>query len=294
MSICIDAWRAAIGSWHNHQCSHPLNFNSPTKSFFTFHTLLSKPSSIDLLTLYLICYLLLLCGDIHLNPGPPPKTPTSTFTFCHLNTRSLPTINDTGPRLHHIEQEFTIDNHYDLIAMTETHLSPQISDTDISISNYQLFRKDRNRHGGGVCIYVSNSFPVTRLDELDQDNAEILWLKLNIDNKIVYFGVCYRPPGQTNQEKTEFLDILESHLDQLLPLCNHNKSLILTGDFNDKTTDWHSPHYDSELGSDLYNLFNSFYLSQLIDEPTRNGNLLDLLITSNPRLVTNSGVIIII
>ena len=117
-----------------------------------------------------------------------------------------------------------------------------------------------------------------------------MWLKLNSNAKTVYFGVCYRPPGQSIDDKTEFLDLLESHLDQLLPSCL-NHPFILTGDFNDRTTDWHSPHPDSELGSDLYNLLNSFHLTQLINEPTRNGNLLDLLITNSPRLILNSGVL---
>ena len=154
MSICIEAWRAAIGSWHSHQSCHPVKLKH-TKSFFRFHTLLVKPSL--LLTFLLICYLLILCGDIHPNPGPPAITPISSFSICQINVRSLLTVNDTGSRLDHIEQELTIDNHYDIIAMTETHLSPDIPDNDISINNYQLYRKDRNRDGGGVCIYINDS-----------------------------------------------------------------------------------------------------------------------------------------
>ena len=187
MYICIDAWRAVIGSWHNYQATSPLKQHCSAKSFFKFHTLMPKPSLIFLYSLYLACCILLLCGDIHPNPGPNNKPTTSPFTFCHLNTRSLLTVNDTGPRLHHIEQELTIDTHYDVIAMTETHLSSQIPDHDISIPNYQLFRKDRNRHGGGVCIYVKDHIPATRLPHLAQDNIEILWLKLNSNAKTVYF-----------------------------------------------------------------------------------------------------------
>ena len=73
--------------------------------------------------------------------------------------------------------------------------------------------------------------------------------------------------------------------------CTRNSSLILTGDFNDRTNSWHSSHSDSELGLDLYNLLNSFSLTPIIEESTRNQNLLDLIITSNPRLIVNSGVL---
>jgi len=290
MAICTSAWRAAIGLWHIHQSTHPLSSHSSSKSFYQFHRFLPRPRHI--LLIFLLFTLLLACGDVHPNPGPTNKTPPplKPITFCHLNTRSLPTVNDLGPRLHHIEQELTIDNHYDIIAMTETHLSAQIPDSEITINNYQLFRKDRNRNGGGVCIYVHDSLPVTRLTNLDNDNIETLWLKFHLNNQTIYFGTCYRPPGQTDNEKTEFLDILETHLEQILSSCRtSNHTLILTGDFNDRTTNWHSTHPDSEIGTNLYDLLNSYYLSQLINEPTRNNNILDLLITNNPGLIIDSG-----
>jgi hypothetical protein len=174
--------------------------------------------------------------------------------------------------------------------MSETHLSTQITDNEISLPNYQIFRKDRNRQGGGVCIYVNDCIAASRLHHFDQSNIEIVWLKLHFGKNIVYFGSCYRPPGQSNQDKTEFLEILENQLTDISSR-NPNHTIILTGDFNDRTTDWHSLHTDSELGPDLYNLLNSFHLSQLIAEPTRNRNLLDLLITNNPRQIINSGVL---
>ncbi len=260
---------------------------SKSKPSPKLHLLLPKPTSF--LTLLILCNILLLCGDIHPNPGPPTKIPP--FSFCHLNTRSILAINDTGPRLHHIEQELTIDNKYNVLAMTETHLANHISDNDLSINNYQIFRKDRNRHGGGVCIYVENSIAASRLPHLEQDNIDMLWLKLNFNAKVIYFGVCYRPPGQSVQDRKDFLDLLESHLEQVLALCRNSHSLILTGDFNDRTTDWHSAHLESELGQDLYNLTNNLYLQQLINEPTRNNNILDLLFTNNPALLTDTGVL---
>ena len=250
MSICIDAWRAAIGSWHNHQSKFSLHHSGSPKPFYRFELFLYKPRSALLFILF--CNLLLSCGDIHPNPGPIVNHPPS-FSLCHLNTRSILAENDTGPRLHHIEQEFIIDNKYDVLALTETHLAPHISDDDISISQYQVFRKDRNRHGGGVCVYIKENIAVTRITHLDNDQLEILWLKLNINKKIIYFGVCYRPPGQSTPERTEFLTTLETHLEYILSLCRtSNHSFTLTGAFNDRTTDWHSLHTDSELGPDLY------------------------------------------
>ena len=291
MSICVDAWRAAVGLWYNHQCKLPRS-RAPKQPLFRFHSLIPIPKSVLLLITIYIVSLLLICGDIHPNPGPPPtKAPARPLSFCHLNARSILTSNDTGPRLHHIEQELVNDQKFDVLAVTETHLSKDIPDHDIALPNYQLFRKDRNRHGGGVCLYVKDEIAASKIPRLDNDDIEILWLKLHVNSKNIFFGVCYRPPGQNDQDKSIFLEHLESDLDHVTNLCGNSKHLILTGDFNDRTTDWHSNHTNSELGQDLYNLFNALGLHQIIDEPTRNENILDLIITNKPQLILNHGVL---
>ena len=42
----------------------------------------------------------------------------------------------------------------DLICIVETWLDISVLDNEIVLSGYQLFRLDRNRHGGGVAVYV--------------------------------------------------------------------------------------------------------------------------------------------
>ena len=42
----------------------------------------------------------------------------------------------------------------------ETWLSGEIFSSELNIRNYQIVRKDRNRHGGGVLFYVSSQFCV--------------------------------------------------------------------------------------------------------------------------------------
>jgi hypothetical protein len=66
---------------------------------------------------------------------------------------------------------------------------------------------------------------------------------------------------------------------------------ILVGDFNAKV--WSIPCVSDHnaLGSRLHGIcsYNKILLSQLIQEPTRDGSLLDLIITDNPRLFVDSG-----
>ena len=68
-------------------------------------------------------------------------------------------------------------------------------------------------------------------------------------------------------------------------------AVILLGDFNDRCTSWDSLHDNSELGSNLVNLFTTHCLSQLVSSPTRvthaNASLLDLFVTNNPTCVNN-------
>ena len=41
-----------------------------------------------------------------------------------------------------------------VIGIVETWLDESIQESELSIENYNLVRLDRNRHGGGVLIYV--------------------------------------------------------------------------------------------------------------------------------------------
>ena len=48
----------------------------------------------------------------------------------------------------------------DIICIVETWLSSDILDNELAVSNYQIFRRDRNRHGGGVMMYVHSCLTV--------------------------------------------------------------------------------------------------------------------------------------
>ena len=45
-----------------------------------------------------------------------------------------------------------------IVCLTETWLCSDILDSELHISNYTIARQDRNRHGGGVAIYIHNAF----------------------------------------------------------------------------------------------------------------------------------------
>ena len=46
----------------------------------------------------------------------------------------------------------------DIVCIVESWLSGDISDDEIAVSGYSIVRLDRNRHGGGILIYIRSSF----------------------------------------------------------------------------------------------------------------------------------------
>ena len=80
----------------------------------------------------------------------------SNIKILYFNARSLLPKFD--------ELLLLTDSHRpDVICITESWLCPDILDSEISISGYQTMRLDRNRHGGGVLMYVLDKYIVKRL-----------------------------------------------------------------------------------------------------------------------------------
>ena len=63
------------------------------------------------------------------------------------------------------------------MCLVETWLSTDIFDSGLFISNYTIVRHDRNRHGGGVPFYVSNSV-LCKTIARGPENLELLILFL--------------------------------------------------------------------------------------------------------------------
>ena len=109
----------------------------------------------------------------------------SFFSVCHINIRSILATSDGGPSRFDLLQEFiTKENKFDVIALTETHIDANIDSSLITIENYDLFRKDRNRSGGGVALYVKSIFFPKLLLERNKFNIESLFVKCQIDKKM--------------------------------------------------------------------------------------------------------------
>ena len=102
--------------------------------------------------------LLLLSGDISLNPGPVHQYTQQCsnewnvfknrgFHFIHLNINSL---------LSKIEELRFIakSTNAAVIDISESKRGASVLEQEISIDNYKILHCDRNRHGAGVACYI--------------------------------------------------------------------------------------------------------------------------------------------
>ena len=190
------------------------------------------------------------------------------FSVLYFNARSL------LPKLDELRAAILIHKP-DIICIVETWLDESISDNEVGIQNYDIVRLDRNRHGGGILIYVNSSFSHSLVFSGPND-LELIVLSVNNSQCKVAISLFYRPPSSPY-----------SVLDKLLiSLCSHVavtlfSNFILLGDFNVNVLNSLHP-----LFSKLQSVASSLCLTQVVTEPTHvvsNAcSLIDLIFLSSP------------
>ena len=140
----------------------------------------------------------------HPTPGQPSRT---DFSVLYFNARSI------LPKLDNLKAEIAAQNPT-IVCIVETWLSEDISDLEISIENYDVARFDRNRHGGGVLIYIHTSL-TWEVMLRGPNSLEFLSLSIRSPCSVYkhYVSVLYRPPSSP----VSFFDKFYTTLQQLSP-----------------------------------------------------------------------------
>lgn len=170
----------------------------------------------------------------------------------------------------------------DIVLGTETWLCSDISNAELALSmEFTIYRNDRlGRRGGGVILAVKKHIP-SSLITIDS-TLEIIWVRVGLRFKTCVIGVCYRPP----ESPVEFIDNLNDALDEI-----HSKfpcsQLILAGDFNYPGIDWETNTIISTCSrksecTKFIELSSVFQMKQIVNEPTREQAILDLVFTTHP------------
>ena len=66
----------------------------------------------------------------------------------------------------------------DILATNENRLDSTIADKDISIIGYNVVRKDRNKHGGDVLLYVKETWNFLTKPIIHDVDLEILTMEI--------------------------------------------------------------------------------------------------------------------
>ena len=243
--------------------------------------------------LYLWCskFILLLSGDIETNPGPAVNN-LQSLSICHWNLNSIAAENFAKISL---LQAYLTVHKFDIICLSETYLDSTFlsDDSRLSLNGYSLLREDHpsDIKRGGVCVYYKDYLPLTRKYGMSTLN-ECLICELKIGKKKSIITTLYRSPSQTIEEYSNFKVNLEQ---TIVNINNSNPYIsILIGDFNARNTSWWDGDTDNIQGLDLDEISSHYNLQQIINSPTHilpnSTSCIDLLFTSQPNLITESGV----
>ena len=189
------------------------------------------------------------------------------FKIASLNVNSL---------LKHIDEirHVLCSTPFDIFAINESKIDESIPDNEISISGYNLIRKDRNRAGGGVVLYIRDNIPFSDRKDLVPSSLEMVCAEINRPHS-KSFLVCtwYRPPN-SDMDLFNECEIFFQRCDA------DSRELILVGDLNcDVSKVSLDPHTRQ-----LIFLCSLYQIDQLIDKPTR---VTDISVTMIDLVLTN-------
>lgn len=175
-----------------------------------------------------------------------------------------------------------------MLTQSETWLNSSITDLELEIPGYDLYRVDRNtKPGGGVGVYARQTYKVKVLEEISNisDNGiHQLRINLQVRNlKSIVICTMYRPPDTLLSSFDTYLTL------SLITASLQNKPIYILGDGNCGIL---KPDCRGAIA--LSNFCHIFKLSQLVSRPTRvtktTESLIDVIITSNPQQVIETDV----
>ena len=174
------------------------------------------------------------------------------------------------------------NSHAAVIGITETWLDSSYTDASVAIDGYNLIRRDRDGHAGGVCAYIRDDLAYNERKDFNNSDLEDLWFEILLPkSKPLYVSICYRT--NTNNK---FVECLENTFSKLRSDCD----LLILGDINICLK-----KNKSKLCNEYKKFLRSFGCKQIIESPTRItdscASLLDHIITNNTKKVYQSGVL---
>ena len=204
-----------------------------------------------------IMLLLLMCGDVVMNPGP--------VMLGSVNARS---IRNKGPLL-----ADTIASHgFDFLCLTDTHIRTTDSDSflrSLTPDGFSLIHRPCSTGiGGGVGFFIRESFKYHKVDTPNYSSFENIVISISVSCRTLLLASTYHPPGPCS---SIFLDEFMSFVCFLSSVdCNY----FICGDLN--------IHVDVSCTDSykLESLLDSCNLTQSVNNTTHLlGHILDFILS---------------
>ena len=160
-----------------------------------------------------------------------------------------------------------------IIGITESWANNDITDAELGLEGYAMFRKDRmGRRGGGVLLYIKDTIPAyeVQLQEEADCNAAI-WCKLVTGHTTVNIGVVYLCPNITKQNNEKIHNAISEV---------SKGDCIIMGDFNHGNIKWDSLQSTGVEDQRFLCLVQDNFLTQHVLEPTGVARVLDIVFSS--------------
>ena len=173
-----------------------------------------------------------------------------------------------------------LDSDPHIICITESWTNKAITDAELGLEGYVMFRKDRmGRRGGGVLLYVKDTIPAYEIQLREEaDCEEAIWCKLVTGHKTVTMGVVYRCRNITKERNVKIQNAIREV---------GKGDCIVMGDFNHGNIQWDTLESTGVEYQQLMCLIQGNFLSQHVFEPTRGGRVLVLVLSSQQEFVDN-------
>jgi hypothetical protein len=122
---------------------------------------------------------------------------------------------------------------YDVVCLGETFLR---TDASVSFPGFELLRRDRGSHGGGVAMLVRAEISSVPLVVQEAGHLESVWLRVNwrACGRCCVIGTVYRPP---NSSAAAFFQDLEAAV-VAIRAAHPSADIVICGDTNCHLQEW--------------------------------------------------------